>query len=191
MRNPRNTSVALPSSELHTGVTPASESDSINHNQQTSATTTALPQHTSEDHLTIVIKLGSSSIVNEDDFQPQLALLSSIVETVCNLRRKGHRVVLVSSGAIAMGLKRMEMRNKPKILAEKQVSPSFSRYILTSSLNSLACIQALAAIGQGRLIALWDNLFAMLGQPIAQVLLTRSDISDVGALSLVLLSSYP
>lgn len=39
--------------------------------------------------------------------------------------------------------------------------------------------QALAAIGQGRLIALWDNLFGMLGQPIAQVLLTRSDISDV------------
>jgi glutamate 5-kinase len=36
----------------------------------------------------------------------------------------------------------------------------------------------LAAIGQGRLIALWDNLFSQLGQPIAQVLLTRGDISD-------------
>ena len=40
-------------------------------------------------------------------------------------------------------------------------------------------MQALAAIGQGRLIALWDNLFEQLGQPIAQVLLTRGDISDV------------
>jgi len=39
--------------------------------------------------------------------------------------------------------------------------------------------KALAAIGQGRLIALWDNLFGQLGQPIAQVLLTRGDISDV------------
>jgi glutamate 5-kinase len=39
--------------------------------------------------------------------------------------------------------------------------------------------QALAAIGQGRLIALWDNLFGQLEQPIAQVLLTRGDISDV------------
>ncbi|KAG8905871.1 hypothetical protein FRB99_008082 [Tulasnella sp. 403] len=38
--------------------------------------------------------------------------------------------------------------------------------------------QALAAIGQGRLIALWDNLFGQLGQPIAQILLTRGDISD-------------
>jgi hypothetical protein len=77
-------------------------------------------------HLTIVIKLGSSSIVNEDDFQPQLALLSSIAETVSSLRRKGHRVVLVSSGAIAMGLKRMDLRLKPKVLAEKQVSLSLS-----------------------------------------------------------------
>jgi len=40
-------------------------------------------------------------------------------------------------------------------------------------------LKALAAIGQGRLIALWDNLFGQLGQPIAQVLLTRGDISDV------------
>jgi glutamate 5-kinase len=40
-------------------------------------------------------------------------------------------------------------------------------------------MQALAAIGQGRLIALWDNLFSQLEQPIAQVLLTRGDISDV------------
>ena len=43
--------------------------------------------------------------------------------------------------------------------------------------------QALAAIGQGRLIALWDNLFGQLEQPIAQVLLTRGDISDVSSLS--------
>lgn len=40
-------------------------------------------------------------------------------------------------------------------------------------------MQALAAIGQGRLIALWDNLFGQLGQPIAQILITRGDISDV------------
>lgn len=40
--------------------------------------------------------------------------------------------------------------------------------------------QALAAIGQGRLIALWDQLFGMLKQPIAQILMTRNDIADVG-----------
>ncbi|KAG8888280.1 hypothetical protein FRB98_008026 [Tulasnella sp. 332] len=107
--------------------------------------------------LTIVIKLGTSSIVHESTHQPLISLLSSVVETVVRLRSHGHRVVLVSSGAIGVGLKRMEMPERPKHLAGKQ---------------------ALAAIGQGRLIALWDNLFGQLGQPIAQILLTRGDISD-------------
>lgn len=48
------------------------------------------------------------------------------------------------------------------------------QFFLSSHLS-----QALAAIGQGRLIALWDNLFGQLEQPIAQILLTRGDISDV------------
>ncbi|CAL1703252.1 unnamed protein product [Somion occarium] len=106
---------------------------------------------------TIVIKLGTSSIVHETTHQPLLSTLSAIVETVVHLRTLGHKVVLVSSGAIGVGLKRMEMPSKPKSLSGKQ---------------------ALAAIGQGRLIALWDDLFGHLGQPIAQVLLTRGDISD-------------
>ncbi|KAG8931109.1 hypothetical protein FRC03_002831 [Tulasnella sp. 419] len=107
--------------------------------------------------LTIVIKLGTSSIVHETTHQPLLSLLSGIVETVIRLKSQGHRVVLVSSGAIGVGLKRMNMAERPKHLAGKQ---------------------ALAAVGQGRLIALWDNLFSQLEQPIAQILLTRGDISD-------------
>ena len=110
------TSTALPSA-----VSAVSPGEQEQGEETTEASSTQIGPIIQE-HLTIVIKLGSSSIVNEDDFQPQLALLSSIVETVCSLRRKGHRVVLVSSGAIAMGLKRMEMRVKPKVLAEKQVS---------------------------------------------------------------------
>ncbi|KAH9996679.1 glutamate 5-kinase [Russula compacta] len=107
--------------------------------------------------LTIVIKLGTSSIVHETTHQPLLSTLSAIVETVVRLRAAEHKVVLVSSGAIGIGLQRMAMPARPKNLSGKQ---------------------ALAAIGQGRLIALWDNLFGQLGQPIAQVLLTRGDISD-------------
>ncbi|KAJ3731674.1 glutamate 5-kinase [Lentinula guzmanii] len=106
---------------------------------------------------TIVIKLGTSSIVHEETHQPLLSTLSSVVETVVHLRKQGHKVVLVSSGAIGVGLKRMNVARKPKSLAGKQ---------------------ALAAIGQGRLIALYDELFGHLEQPIAQVLLTRGDISD-------------
>ena len=43
----------------------------------------------------------------------------------------------------------------------------------------LKYLQALAAIGQCRLLSLWDSLFAHLRQPVAQILLTRSDIADV------------
>ncbi|RXW16039.1 hypothetical protein EST38_g9817 [Candolleomyces aberdarensis] len=100
---------------------------------------------------------GTSSIVHEKTHQPLLSTLSGVVETVVKLKSMGHKVVLVSSGAIGVGLRRMNMAARPKGLAGKQ---------------------ALAAIGQGRLIALWDNLFGQVGQPIAQVLLTRGDISD-------------
>ncbi|WVN87136.1 glutamate 5-kinase [Cryptococcus depauperatus CBS 7841] len=108
--------------------------------------------------LTIVFKLGTSSIVSPTyPFLPHLELLSSVVETVVKLRSLGHRVVLVSSGAIGVGLGRMNKKERGKGLHQKQ---------------------ALAAIGQGRLIALWDNLFSHLDQPTAQILLTRMDISD-------------
>lgn len=117
---------------------------------------------------------GTSSIVHETTHQPLLSTLSSVVETVLRLRADGHRVVLVSSGAIGVGLKRMDIASRPKTLAGTQVSCA-----LFSLIAFLKSLQALAAIGQGRLIALWDNLFGQLGQPIAQVLLTRGDISDV------------
>ncbi|KIK24435.1 hypothetical protein PISMIDRAFT_10260 [Pisolithus microcarpus 441] len=106
---------------------------------------------------TIVIKLGTSSIVHEETHHPLLSILSSVVETVVNLRSHGHKVVLVSSGAIGVGLRTMNIPQRPKSLSKKQ---------------------ALSAVGQGRLIALWDNLFGQFDQRIAQILLTRGDISD-------------
>lgn len=106
---------------------------------------------------TIVIKLGTSSLVDENTREPRIANMSNIVETAVKLRRAGHRIVIVSSGAIAFGMKRVGMDEKPK---------------------QLAAVQALASIGQGRLIGLFDDLFRQVGQPIAQVLLTRNDIID-------------
>jgi glutamate 5-kinase len=70
----------------------------------------------------IVLKLGTSSIVHETTHQPLLSLLSALVETVVQLRADGHKVVLVSSGAIGVGLKRMDLLARPKGLAAKQVS---------------------------------------------------------------------
>ncbi|CAK7263815.1 Glutamate 5-kinase [Sporothrix epigloea] len=107
--------------------------------------------------LGIVIKLGTSSIVDATTHEPLIATLSLIVETAVRLRKDGHRVVIVSSGAIGVGLRRMDVEHRPKHLAK---------------------LQALAAIGQCRLIGLWDSLFSHLRQPIAQILLTRNDIAD-------------
>ncbi|KAF7551590.1 hypothetical protein G7Z17_g4907 [Cylindrodendrum hubeiense] len=107
--------------------------------------------------LTIVIKLGTSSIVDEKTHEPLLPILTLIVDTAVKLRKDGHRVVIVSSGAIGVGLRRMDVEKRPKHLAQ---------------------LQALAAIGQCRLISLWDSLFNHLRQPVAQILLTRNDIAD-------------
>lgn len=97
------------------------------------------------------------------------------------LKSQGHKVVLVSSGAIGVGLKRMDMPSRPKSLSGKQVRNFLLalQAFFFCSLRDAHLMQALAAIGQGRLIALYDNLFGQLEQPIAQVLLTRGDISDV------------
>ncbi|KAL2423288.1 putative glutamate 5-kinase [Exophiala dermatitidis] len=108
-------------------------------------------------HLTIVIKIGTSSIVDETTHEPILSILSLIVETAIKLRRDGHRVVIVSSGAVGVGLQRMNIPKRPKHLAQ---------------------IQALAAIGQSRLMSIWDSLFAHMNQPVAQILITRNDIAD-------------
>lgn len=90
-----------------------------------------------------------------------LSILTLIVETAVKLHQDGHKVVIVSSGAIGVGLRRMDVDKRPKHLSK---------------------LQALAAIGQCRLMSLWDSLFGHLRQPIAQVLLTRNDIADVGTL---------
>lgn len=96
--------------------------------------------------------------MDEKTHQPLLSNLSLIVETAHKLRTDGHRVVIVSSGAIGVGMRRMEREKRPKHVAQ---------------------LQALAAIGQCRLMSIWDDLFSHLKQPVAQILLTRNDIADV------------
>ncbi|KAL4947681.1 Aspartate/glutamate/uridylate kinase [Aspergillus filifer] len=109
------------------------------------------------ERLTIVIKLGTSSIVDENTHEPILSILTLIVETAAKLHRDGHNVVLVSSGAVGVGLRRMDVNERP---------------------THLPRIQALAAVGQCRLMSLWDGLFSHLRLPVAQILLTRNDIAD-------------
>jgi glutamate 5-kinase len=104
---------------------------------------------------TIVVKIGTSSLTQPETGQLALSTIATLAETLCHLRRQGHRVILVSSGAVGVGCARLGLTERPKAIALKQ---------------------AVAAVGQGRLIRIYDDLFTTLQQAIAQVLLTRSDL---------------
>jgi len=107
---------------------------------------------------TVIIKVGTSSICDEHNYFPKLANLSMLVEAIMELKSLGHRPVLVSSGAVGTGLRRLNFEQKPT--------------------KSRAKIQAIAAVGQGRLMSKYDTLFSNFNQPIAQVLLSRSDLTE-------------
>lgn len=104
---------------------------------------------------TIVVKIGTSSLTQSDSGHLALSTIAALVEVLSQLRRQGHRVVLVSSGAVGVGCARLGLVERPRSLALKQ---------------------AVAAVGQGRLMRIYDDFFTALQQPIAQVLLTRGDL---------------
>jgi glutamate 5-kinase len=106
---------------------------------------------------TIVIKIGTSSLTQGQTGQLALSTIASLVETLSQLKQLGHRVVLVSSGAVGVGCARLSIQERPKKIATKQ---------------------AIAAVGQGRLMRIYDDLFSSLEQPIAQILLTRRELIE-------------
>jgi hypothetical protein len=71
--------------------------------------------------LTCLTTIGTSSIVDEETHQPILSILSMIVETAIKLLKDGHKVIIVSSGAIGVGLRRMDIDKKPQHLPKVQV----------------------------------------------------------------------
>lgn len=103
---------------------------------------------------TIVVKIGTSSLTQPETGQLALSTIAALVETLVDLRQQGYRIVLVSSGAVGIGCARLGLTERPRTMALKQ---------------------AIAAVGQGRLMRIYDDFFTTLQQPIAQVLLTRSD----------------
>jgi glutamate 5-kinase len=104
----------------------------------------------------IVVKLGTNVIMRPDG-KVALGLLCGLVEQIAALRSRGIDVLVVSSGAIALGVARLGLAERPKVLEQ---------------------MQACAAIGQSRLMALYDDAFDRLGCRIAQVLLTEDDFLD-------------
>lgn len=104
----------------------------------------------------IVIKLGTNVIIR-DDGAAALGLIYSLVESAINVRRDGKEVIIVSSGAIGLGVRRLGLCSNPADLAMKQ-----------------AC----AAVGQSRLMSLYEAGFRHFDVATAQVLLTEDDFLD-------------
>jgi glutamate 5-kinase len=104
----------------------------------------------------IVVKLGTNVIMREDG-RVALGLLCGLVEQIAALREQGIEVLVVSSGAVGLGMERLGLMERPTVVAQ---------------------VQACAAIGQSRLMGLYDDAFDRLGCPIAQVLLTEDDFRD-------------
>lgn len=105
---------------------------------------------------TIVIKLGTSTLTHGTKSLSRPHMLE-IVKQIAELHSQGHRVILVTSGAVAAGRDYLEHRELPKTLATKQL---------------------LAAVGQSQLIQVWESLFSIYGIKIGQMLLTRADIEN-------------
>jgi len=79
--------------------------------------------------LTIIIKIGTSSICDEVTHFTKLSTLSQLVETIVELKSKGNDVILVTSGAVGTGLRRLNLATKPKVISKIQVNLFFQLYL--------------------------------------------------------------
>ena len=103
----------------------------------------------------VVVKVGSSSLTRADGGL-DLNRIDILAGLIAGMRRRGHDVVLVSSGAVASGLVPLGLSRRP---------------------DELSLLQAAASVGQGRLAARWEAAMSAYGLVTAQVLLTAHDVA--------------
>lgn len=104
----------------------------------------------------IVIKVGTSTITYPNG-KTNFSQIDRLARELSDLSNQGKEIILVTSGAVAVGVNRLGLAEKPKTIPGKQ---------------------AAAAVGQGILMHVYEKLFAEYGQIVAQVLLTRIDAVD-------------
>jgi glutamate 5-kinase len=104
----------------------------------------------------VVVKIGSRVLVQRNG-RPDLRRLRALTRDVASLRKRGVEVILVSSGAIGSGMQALGLKRRPTEIAELQMA---------------------AAVGQSRLMAIYEKLFARERCRIGQVLLTHADLKD-------------
>jgi glutamate 5-kinase len=102
----------------------------------------------------IVVKLGTG-VLTDSRKQPDLAQMEQLVAQMAEQRQAGREIVLVSSGAVGAGMGALGFQKRPGELAE---------------------LQACAAVGQSRLMAIYDRFFGAHGLSVAQILLTHDDL---------------
>ena len=110
-----------------------------------------------KDKKRIVIKIGSSSLQHKETGGLDYTKLDVLVRELCNIANQGKEVVLVSSGAIAVGKRAVHIGKED---------------------NPIAVKQACAAIGQARLMMTYQKLFAEYNHVAAQVLMTKNTIAE-------------
>ena len=103
-----------------------------------------------------VIKVGTS-LLRGDEHRSTAAVIADLAASLSRQQRQGERIAMVTSGAVGLGCERLKMEKRPA---------------------ELAALQAAAAVGQGRLMGLYQDAFAIRGLAVAQVLLTRSDLAS-------------
>jgi glutamate 5-kinase len=103
----------------------------------------------------VVIKVGSGVLTADEGLN--MTVIDELAAAICDIRKMKIEVILVSSGAIASGLKKIGLSKRSRSVAEKQ---------------------ALAAAGQCRLMMAYEEAFGRCGKKVAQILLTRDDLNN-------------
>ncbi|MBK9926646.1 MAG: glutamate 5-kinase [Anaerolineales bacterium] len=104
----------------------------------------------------IVVKIGTSTLTaGTNKITPPLIV--ELARQIAHIQDAGHQVILVSSGAMAAGREKLGYPQLPKGLPAKQM---------------------VSAVGQPRLMAIYEQIFALYGRTVAQVLLTRADLAE-------------
>lgn len=102
----------------------------------------------------VVIKVGTSTLAHANG-RLNIRHIEKLVKVLSDLKNAGHEIILVSSGAIGMGIGKLNLTERPTDMPTKQ---------------------AAAAVGQCELMYIYDRLFTQYGHTVAQILLTGEDI---------------
>ncbi len=106
----------------------------------------------------IIIKVGTNTLSLKDSLKGiNTEVVQRLTNTIGKLKSLGHEVILVTSGAVALGVKKLNLKTKPKTISGKQ---------------------AVAAIGQALLMQTYEKYFSKYNISIAQILLTRDGFSQ-------------